>query len=463
MAHEAPRLAPVLGVVTATTLVVGEVIGSGIFFKPRSVAAATEGYLGLIFGLWIVCGLINLCGALTMAELAAMMPHAGGNYVFLRQAYGRLWGFLWGWAEFWVIRTGAIAALANAMAMSLVPLLIDIGWLTGVEVGSAASRGWQRGFAVAAIVLLAGVNIARTRWGGAVQNVTTAVKIVALAFIAVLPWICSHEPVSWDRVWPTEAPKSLLVGLGTALAGIMWAFDGWGQVTVVSEEIRNPQRNVPRALAGGMVMLIVLYLGVNVAFHSVLSAEQLAQEPVPAEAVMKALLGGRGGQLTLAILAISTFGALNSNILVGPRVLFAVARDQPQLRPLSHIDPRTGTPALAIAVLCAWAIALIVLAGWLSSSDKPLFDVLTDYAIFGGSIFYFLAVLSVFVFRVREPEAPRPYRTWGYPAVPLAFAGFYVFLLVSMFVANPLESVAGLTLIVAGVAAYALANRDQNR
>lgn len=453
-----PRLAPVLGVVTATTLVIGEVIGSGIFFKPRQVAAATDGYLGLIFGLWIVCGLINLCGALTMAELAAMMPHAGGNYVFLRKAYGRLWGFLWGWAEFWVIRSGAIAALANAMAMSLTPLLIAAGWLANVEAGSAAALRWQRGFAIAAIVLLAGVNIARTRWGGAVQNVTTAIKIASLAFIAILPWVCRHQAVAWDRVWPNEAPTSLLLGLGTALAGIMWAFDGWGQVTVVSEEIRDPQRNVPRALAGGLIALIVLYLGVNVAFHHVLPARQLAQETIPAAAVMTTLLGGWGGHLTLAILVVSTFGALNSNILVGPRVLFAVARDQRFLAPLSRIDPRTGTPALAIGVLSGWAILLIVLATWIGGTDKPLFDVLTDYAIFGGSIFYFLAVLSVFVLRRREPDAPRPYRTWGYPWVPLVFTIFYVFLLGSMFVANPRESVAGLGLIAAGLAAYVAAN-----
>ncbi len=315
--------------------------------------------------------------------------------------------------------------------------------------------------AVAAIALLAIINIAGVVWGGAMQNVTTALKIVSLAFIAALPWFCTYTPVAWDRVWPSAVPASLWAGIGTALAGIMWAYDGWGQVTVVAEEIRDPQRNVPRALTAGLAALVVLYWGVNVAFHRVVPAAELASTavPIPAAAMMTRLLGEAGGQLMLLILVVSTFGALNSNILVGPRVLFAVARDHEFLGPLRRIDPRTGTPALAIVALAGWAVLLILLAGWVSLPEKPLFDVLTDYAIFGGSLFYFLAVLAVFVFRAQLPDAPRPYRTWGYPWTPAVFVVFYIFLLASMFLAAWRESLLGLSLIAAGAATYAWLGR----
>lgn len=455
------KLAPVLGLFSAGALVVGEVIGSGIFLKPSQVAQGTGGYLGLILGLWIGCGLVNLCGALTLSELSAMMPHAGGTYVFLREAYGRLWGFLWAWAEFWVIRSGAIAALAAAMAIFLASFLEQIGVVVPVD----SRRTVEAAVAVAAILVLSIVNIIGTRWGGAVQNVTTVIKAGFLVVLAVLPFVALREGTVDNRpLWPATVEVSLFAGLGSALAGIMWAYDGWGQITVVAEEIKRPSRNVPLAMAGGVVILIVLYAGATLAFHLTLPSSAIAASPAPAIDAMQRLMPGVGTKIMTAMLMISVFGALNSNILVGPRVVFAVARDHDGLHVLRRVDPRFGTPALAIALVSLWSIVLVVAGdlprwlGWASVSaeaePKRLFDILTDYTIFGGSIFYLAAVLAVFVLRRTHPELRRPYRTWGYPLVPGVFVVSYILLLVSMAWAAPVECSSGLVLIVVGTVVY---------
>lgn len=453
------RLRPVLGLFTATTLVVGGVIGSGIFMKPSQIARATQGQLGLILALWLVCGLVNLCGALAMAELSAMLPQAGGTYIFLREAYGRLWGFLWGWAEFWVIRTGATAALAVASAESLRHLLRGHGWPADPWVDAVSVKA----LAVGSVVGLAAVNVIGTRWAGAVQDLTTLVKAGFVALVAALPFLLVHrEPVavSW---WPSGWNSSLTVGLGSALAGIMWAYDGWGNVTVVAEEIRNPQRNVPLALAGGVLLLIALYLGANLAYHLTLPAQQIAASQIPAADVAEKLLPGFGSQLTLSILLVSAFGALNSNVLFGPRVLLAVARDTPLVPAWRRIDPRTGTPAIAIVSLSAWACLLILVGDLSPIEDRPLFDVLTNYAVFGGSLFYFAAVAAVFVLRRTQPGAERPYRCWGYPLTPLIFISFYIYLLGSMFLAAMLECAIGVAFISSGLIAYACWRRHEVR
>jgi amino acid transporter len=386
-----------------------------------------------------------------------MFPHAGGIYIFLREAYGRLWGFLWCWGEFWVMRSGAIAALGTALGITLGQFLdVEGSLLAGVQ-----PRTLQKVVAITAIAGLAAVNIIGTRWGGAVQNVTTTIKASFLLFLGVLPFIAAREhSLPNSHWWPATMQTSLLAGIGSALAGIMWAYDGWGQVSVVAEEIKDPKRNVPLALGGGVVLLIVLYTGANLGYHLTLPASAIAASPVPAVSVTTALLGSWGGKLMLGMIMVSVFGAMNSNILVGPRVLFAVGRDHEFLRPMRRVDPRFGTPATAIATLCGWSMVLI-LAGdmrlpWTEPADAPtpLFDILTEYAIFGGSVFYLAAVIGVYILRWKRPDAERPYRTWGYPLVPAVFVIFYVFFLASMLWASPLQCIAGLSLIAAGALAY---------
>jgi len=447
--HDPHQLEKVLGLFSVVAIVVGEVIGSGIFFKPQPIALATGGFVGLILGLWVICGLVNLCGALSMAELSSMFPHAGGTYVFLRETYGRLWSFLWVWAEFWVIRTAAIAALAVYSSVEIEGIL--------KHVNPDYAGGHQKSIAIGAIVLLGTINILGTRLGNGVQNVATIIKVASVAFLAVLPFIAiGAEPFELGTLMPDRVDQSLLVGIGVAIAAIMWAYDGWGNVTVIAEEVHNPQRNVPIALIVGVLILIVLYTGANLAYHLTLPSSEIAQLTGTATAtvVCERLLPDFGARLVQAMILVSVFGALNVNVMVGPRVLFAVARDHGFLRPFSRVHPQTRTPALAIGCMSAWACALILLGGLSWDPKVQLFDILTEWTVFGGSIFYFSAVAGVFLLRWSRPDAERPYRTWGYPIVPAVFLAFYVFLLGSMFMARPLDRLIGIGLIATGAIVY---------
>jgi APA family basic amino acid/polyamine antiporter len=447
------RLTPVLGLFSAVTLVVGEVIGSGIFLKPATVDRTIGGYVGLILALWVVCGLVNLCGALALAELVAMFPQEGGTYVFLREAYGRLWSFLWCWTEFWVIRTGAIAALAAYGALSLEQTAAALEW--SIDPGHLAML--RKGVAIGLIALLGGVNVAGTLWGGRVQNVMTTIKVAFIVFLALLPWLALRgNTVAWESPWPARIDQSLLVRIGVALAAIMWAYDGWGNVTVLAEELREPERTIPRALVGGVLLVTLLYLGANVAYHLTLSVDQIGASFIPAVEVAKRLLPRGGEALVYSMLMVSLAGALNGNILVGPRVVFAVSRDHNFLSFFNRLHPRTQAPVRATVAMCTWATVLILLADVGSQSDEPLFDRLTNYCVFGGSIFYLSAVLAVFVLRVRRPAAVRPYRAWGYPVLPAVFVTFYLVFIVNLFVSRPRESSVGLLFILAGLMVYLL-------
>ena len=459
-APSASPLPRVLGLAAAIAIVVGEVIGSGIFFKPAEVARATGGYVGLILALWVACGLVNLCGALTLAELSAMFPHAGGTYVFLRETYGRLWSFLWCWAEFWVIRTGAIAALAVYSTVSLQQLIAarpisptDPEWKTVRDLT-----------AMSMIALLGAVNIAGTHWGGRVQTVMTIIKVAFVALLGLLPFIALGEGEQIaDPWWPESVDVPLLAGIGGALAAIMWAYDGWGNVTVIAGEMHQPERDVPRALVSGVLLLVVLYFGANLAYHLTLPSKTIAAEFIPAQAVCEKLLPGYGAKLLVAMLVVSSFGALNGNILVGPRVLYAVAQDFPSLGRLGHVHARRQTPAWSIALMCAWAMALIVLPDRRADQSVILADWLTNYCVFGGSIFYLSAVVALFVLRIRRPDAHRPYRAWGYPLTPAIFVVFYVFFLSSMVWARPSECLWGLSLIAAGFVVYWLMPQQKSK
>lgn len=449
-------LQPVLGLFSAMALIVGCVIGSGVFLKPAQVAAATGGYVGLILAIWIVLGLVNLCGSLALAELSAMFPRAGGTYVFLREAYGPQWAFGWAWAEFWVIRSGAIATLAAAMAIAVGEFAHAAQW----DLPTWA----EEGIAIGSIVTLAAVNIVGTWWGGIVQNVTSVIKVAFVAFLAVLPFVALRsDAIDINRLWPQTIDAGLLAGIGSAISGVMWAYDGWAQLPVVAEEIRNPARNVPRALIAGLLLLIALYVGANIAYHLTLPVDEIIHSKATAVLAAQRLLGDSGGKLTLAMLAVSVFGALNANILSGPRVLFAVARDHEFLGPLRRIDPRFGTPAVAIVALAVWSTMLVFAGDMYSTEGKRLYDVLSDYCVFGAAVFYLAAVFSVFVLRRARPSADRPYRAWGYPFLPALFVCAYVFVLTSMFWAAPWESTSGLALIALGLGFYAIASRFDTR
>ena len=451
-----PHLLPVLGLFSATAIVVGEMIGSGIFMSPSQVARQVGPYVGLILALWVACGLVNLCGALTLAELSAMFPQAGGTYVFLREAYGRMWSFLWCWTEFWVTRTGAIAILATYSGVNFEQALLA----AGVPLAPGRGPALQRTVAITLILIFAGINMAGALWGSRVQNVFTTVKVGFVLLLGALPLLALRgAAVDIPELWPPRVDQPLIMHMGAALAAIMWAYDGWGNVTVVAEEIRQPEKAIPRALIAGVTLVTLLYFGANLAYHLTLPVAEIAGEFIPAVAVAQKLLPAVGQPLILAMLMISMSGALNGNILVGPRVLFAVARDYRFLSPLSRLNPRTNVPVLATGAMAGWAIILILLGDLTREEQVPLSEVLINYCIFGGSIFYFSAVLAVFVLRQTRADTPRPYRTWGYPFVPFVFLLFYAFFLVNLFRSRPFESGVGLGFIALGLALYAAVGR----
>ncbi len=452
----------VLGLFDAVTVVVGSIIGSGIFLKVGNVAGALHAF-GPIIGVWIGVGLVTLCGSLALAELAAMMPRAGGPYVYLREAYGPVPAFLWGWTEFWVVRTGSVGALSCATVIYLSEIQEMSHWTQGT-------------LAIAIVLGLSAINMISTRWGATVQNVTTVIKVGFLVGIICLPMLLGlTSATNLEPIWTTEAAPSLLKGLGVAMIAVMWPYDGWINIAPVAEEIREPQRNVPRGLAIGMLIVVVVYLGANISYHLTLPMDRLAgildpatgkyiegHEPTGTVAsdLFSVLFGSFGGKIAALGVMCSTFGAVNSNMLTGPRIYFAMARDGLLPAAVHQVHSRYRTPFNAILIQGIWTtILLIAFYAW---KDKPkkAFDGLTDSVIFAGLIFYGMSVAAVYILRRKRPDLPRPYRTWGYPITPALLLVTYAAGVVSELTSNPGESIAVAVLIASGVVYYTLARRN---
>ena len=463
-----------LGPLTALCVIVGSVIGSGIFIVPARVAHEVPS-IGGIAAVWIVGGLFTLAGALTLAELGAMLPRAGGPYVYLREAYGPLFGFLFGWTEFLVIRAGSVATLAAAFALYFAQLAPSPAWL-GPEL-------WRMTAAVAAIATVAAVNVIGTRVGGAVQVVGTTLKVGALGTMIVLPFVLGNASTArLTPVRPESLDLGLLQGMMVAMVAVLWAYDGWVNSTELAEEVRDPGRNVPLSLILGALVLIVLYVAMTLVYHMVLTlgevqaaATEKGSSKVVAAEFFGTLLGPAGITVISLVVMGSTFISLNGNALSGPRAYFAMARDGLFPQRLCEVHPRFQTPANAVIAQSAWAVVLTVtatllivapapsassglpgplVAAWTKLNKTPLYDVLYEYVIFGGTLFYMLTVVSVFVLRVKRPELNRPYRTWGYPVTPALYILGSLLLMGSMLIHAPFGSLAGLLLIALGVPVY---------
>lgn len=473
----------VLGPWMATAVVIGTVIGSGIFKKPVAVAKEVE-FFGPAMLAWVLVGVLTLLGSLALAEVAVLFPRAGGNYAFLKEALGRPGGFLWGWVEFWVIRSASIAALATIFTEALHDVLRGLwGTPEGVELISFWGR---QGLTVGVIAALALVNAVGTVLGGALQVLVTAVKVAALLSFAVLPLLffalgdAEGARVDFNNLqpaWPTDWSASFWSHFGAALVGVLWAYHGWMNVAPVAEEVRDPGRNLPIALVVGVLAVIGLYLAVNLAYALLIpqvEMTQLGDRPVAAEFAAR-LLGPAGLVAASAAIMISVFGSLNGNLLVGPRLLFAMGRDGLAPRALCSLKP-FGTPALAELVLASWTILLVVVAAALVRFGVPIFtigdwdidlnlppntdvfDLLTDYAIFGATSFETMAVASLFAFRRRFPplRVQLPYRCWGYPWLPLIYVLAMAAVLLNMCYTKPTQSLAAIGFIVVGAAVYAV-------
>jgi amino acid transporter len=474
-AASSPGLMRALGPVLATALVVGTVIGSGVFKKPQSVSANVP-FFGLAALCWVLGGVLVLLGALTYAEITVLYPRAGGNYVFLREAYGRLAGFLWGWVEFWIIRTASIAALATIFTESLHDVLCNPSFQSALGISARAQvlGVWaQKGLTVTVILALALVNIRGIKWGGVLQFVITTVKVGSLLAIIALPFVVyglarpgstapAPDPERLRPWWPNGWAEVPLAGMGTAFLGVLWAYHGWMNLGWVAEEVRQPQRNIPVSLLLGVVIIIALYLGANLAYYLIIPQTEMGALPktmtVATEFSLR-LLGPLGAAAASAAVMCSVFGALNGNLMVGPRLLYAMGEDGLVPRRLHAVHPRYRTPALAILVMAAWSCLLVVGVAALTdvgvlNPKKSHFDILTDYAMFGAVIFETMAVVSIFVFRWKRPDAERSYRCWGYPVVPALYVLLPAFVLGSTFVNEPLEAASGVAFILLGVVTY---------
>jgi basic amino acid/polyamine antiporter, APA family len=472
-----------MGPLTAAAIVVGCVIGSGVFKNPQRVAHNAP-FFGLAALAWVGTGVFILLGALAYAEVAVLYPRAGGNYVFLREAYGRLTSFLWGWVEFWIIRAASIAALATIFTESLHDVLRNPAFqqAVGLRPGDVLGLWQQKSLTVAVILALALVNVRGVKWGGGLQVVLTVVKVGTLLAIVIAPFLVLAFVASGSVVqphvenlqptWPATLWDVPVLGLGAAFLAVYWAYHGWMSITPVAEEVREPQRNIPRALLAGVGTVSFLYLGANLAYYLILSgtdiADPIVKNSTTATLFSLRLLGPLGGAAASAAVMCSVFGALNGNLLVGPRLLFAMGRDGLAPPALRDVHPRYHTPLLATLVLAGWSCVLVVAVALLNQGmvfGKAAldFDVLTDFAMFGSLTFETLAVLSIFVFRFRRPDAERPYRCPGYPVVPLLYVLLPGFVLTNMAVNQTLQVGMAIAFIAVGAGVYYLAGLSRTQ
>jgi basic amino acid/polyamine antiporter, APA family len=438
-----PELARDLGLSHAGAVVVGTIIGSGIFLVPAEMVQAV-GSARLVYLAWIVGGLLSFFGALTYAELGAMKPQAGGEYVYVRDAYGPLAGFLYAWTWFLIAKPASIATVATGLVRILgtfpVFSFFSHPWLTRPL---AVSYGQL--VAIAAAVLVSWLNYIGVRRAGEFQFLFTLLKVAIILGIVGVGF--SYGGGTWAN-FATEftGAKGGVAGFFAALVAALWAYDGWNDLNMVAGEIRNPQRNIPLSLIWGLATVGILYMLVNAAVQYVLPAAAVAASERPASDAVALALGRAGASLVSAGIAVSMLVTLNGTIMSGARVPFAMARDGYFFKAMAEVHPRFRTPSVAIVVQCGLAIVLLLLGG----SFRQFFSL----AIFAEWLFYMIAGSTVFVFRRREPEADRPYRVWGYPLVPAVFLMVAAALLYYTFANNLRNSAAGTAAILAGIPVF---------
>ncbi len=438
-----------LGIWAAMAIVIGTVIGSGLFRVPQTMvqSVGTGGYVMLVF---VVGGLLSLAGALSYAELGAAMPGAGGEYVYLTEAYGPVWGFLYGWTQMWVAKSGSIATLATAFFEYMATFRPDLEKVFYTiplpigEHGAPLPLKYGQILAMVLILFLGLINYFGVKAGGDVQVVMTAIKVGAIGVVIVAGLMYRNAGTATAHAQTPLAPLTA-AGFFAALVAALWAYDGWNNVSMVASEVKHPQRYLPLALIGGTLAVMVLYLLANTAYFHVLSAAEVGANKRVAAAMMQRVFGGWGASAVSVAVMISIFAALNGSILSGSRVPYALARDGIFFRSFATVHPRFATPSVSILGLSLWA-AVLVFSG--------RYDQLYNYVIFASWLLYGMTTAAVIVLRRTRPDLQRPYRTLGYPAVPLLFVGAAVLLEVFTLKNSPRESVAGIVLILLGLPFY---------
>ena len=458
MSTSRPELTRGLGLIGGISVNVANIIGTGVFLKSR-VMTCNVGDPWWVLGVWLLGGALALAGALCYAEISAMMPESGGDYVFMRRAYGKLTSFLFGWTSFAIMKCGSQAALAVGFAIFLNVALggqLDSWQLDLPLFGPRLHLSAISLMALAALWLVALINCASVSAGGNTAAALTVMKVAMVLIVAACAFGFGHgdwshlsgNGMSGSCEGVAPSARGGIAGIGAAMLGALWAYDGWNCVAPLSGEVRDPQRNLPKVFLGGMLVIIALYLLANFAYFYVLTPLQIASVSATsslATEVMKTFMGS--GAITFVALAlmISSLGSLHASVLANSRVPFAMARDGLFFRALARVSPHTRVPVRAVVAQAAWASVLAV---------SGSYDTLTDSVIFASWLFYGLTAASLFVFRRQLPDLVRPYRAWGYPVVPAVFILLTIGLLATTFIATPRQALIGMALIVAGLPFY---------
>ena len=443
--NNSPKLDRQLGLFDSTMMVVGIVIGSGIFMTTGLMADALPS-ASLILIVWLLGGLQMLAGALTYAELGAAMPKAGGQYVYLREAYGSLPAFLFGWVAFIAYLTGTNAAIAVAVAEHLGSFYPSISTHNVVIGFDYFSISGGQIFAISLILILSFINYLGILFGKWIQNVFTILKIGSILFFALAGLFISTGNHIDFSINPTSMSiGSILTGMGIALVAVTWTVGGWEYVTFAAGEIKNPKKTLPLALIIGTALILVLYIMINIAYLKVLPMDSLIGELKVGEATAKSLYGPGIAGAFVVVVIISMFGSLNGNILVGPRISYAMAKDELFFSKAADVHPKFHTPGNAIMIQGFWA-AVLVLSG--------TFEEIITLVVFVNFMMWIAASSTVFVLRKKQPELERPYKVWGYPYVPAFFIIFSSAIMINTFFESPQQSLMGIGLTLLGIPAY---------
>ena len=421
-----------LGLLDAIMINAGTMIASAIFIVPATVAAAVQGTAVMTL-VWVIGGIVSLLGALSIAELAAAYPEAGGQYAYLREAYGTVWAFLYGWANFAVINTASIAAIAVGFARY-------IGFFTPL------SEAAIRIIAILSIVALTLLNCRGVRLGATTQNILTTLKIGALLALIATSFILPGGSAShFEPLWPTGGVGQWIGPFGVAMVAVLWAYDGWIETTYVGSEIVDPGKNLPRSIIYSTLIVIALYVLASVAYAFVLSPAGMAGSALVASDAAKVTMGSLGATLVVLSILISTLGANNGIILTAARIPYAMARGGMFFRSQGIVHPRYATPTVALLTQGVVASALTAFG---------TYDQLFTYVVFAQFVFYALSAGAVIKLRHTAPHLARPYRTWGYPVTPIVFIAFAVWLVGNTIVETPLDSAVGAGIILLGLPGY---------
>lgn len=435
---EQPQLLRALGLWETTAIVMGIMIGSAIFIVPAEVTREV-GSERAALGVWIISGILSLFGALSFAELASMFPQAGGQYVYLREAYGHLVSFLCGWTFFLAVQSGGISTVAVGFAQ----YLADFFPINPVQQKLAGSL---------AIVVLTAINYRGVREAGWVQSVLTGAKVGAMVALVALGFALVHGPVGGAVKLPTPAGWGFLSSFGVAMVAALWAYDGWNNGTFAADEVKNPERNIPLGLMLGTGAVVVIYILVNLVYYHVLPLLTVAQSPRVAAEAGTRLFGRSGAHWVSLAIIVAMLGCVNGMILAGARVYYAMARDGLFFRWCGNVHPRFHTPHLSLLFQAAWAILLVLLG---------TYEQLFTFVIFAGWIFYALAALGVIILRHSQPNLPRPYRVSGYPLVPAIFVLAAAVFILNTILARPFESGIGAGIVALGIPAYLIWRRGK--